>query len=282
MPINFFKFITLKDIEGPGHLKLTPSHEVEKYIEAFYVFSCHQEKGPQLLFNDGFPALIFAPRKDDFFKICINGTDCFKVEAAWVCSGVMRNIYVDYPYGVEELIVVRFKPFAFYKLFGISPGVFRNKSVLSLTELNGSESCMFIDKVYEAAGFRSRISAIESLVSSMLTNFEYPILLNETIDYINEKKGALTVQQVIKQLGSGMSYKWLERNFKSHMGISPKKYISLQRFLHAYIDFMSPEPYSLMEIAVKHGYSDHNHFLKDFKQFSGMSPGMYLSRGNRS
>ncbi|MDD6211169.1 MAG: helix-turn-helix domain-containing protein [Bacteroidales bacterium] len=72
-----------------------------------------------------------------------------------------------------------------------------------------------------------------------------------------------------------LSYKWLDRNFARHIGIRPKEYASLQRFIHAYFAFMEDKDSDLMDIAINSGYYDQNHFTKEFKKYTGLSPLIY-------
>lgn len=69
----------------------------------------------------------------------------------------------------------------------------------------------------------------------------------------------------------------LERHFKQRMGMSPKTYLRICRFnaVKARLD-QSPDC-SWQELVFSSGYYDQSHFIKEFKQFSGKTPGQYLS-----
>jgi AraC-like DNA-binding protein len=52
----------------------------------------------------------------------------------------------------------------------------------------------------------------------------------------------------------------------------------MRRFLNAYIDLDSLTSKDLLQIAVDNGYYDDNHFIKDFRRFSGVPPKTYFNR----
>ena len=69
----------------------------------------------------------------------------------------------------------------------------------------------------------------------------------------------------------------LERHFKQRMGMSPKTYLRICRFnaLKARLD-RNPTC-SWQELAFTSGYYDQSHFIKEFKLFSGKTPGEYIA-----
>jgi AraC-like DNA-binding protein len=69
----------------------------------------------------------------------------------------------------------------------------------------------------------------------------------------------------------------LERQFKQQIGISPKEYISLTRFNHAFGAISRRDgARSLMDIAWDCGYYDHPHMAADFKRRMGRAPSEFV------
>lgn len=98
--------------------------------------------------------------------------------------------------------------------------------------------------------------------------------MHTAIEYINRNKGQISVARVTHQLG--VNYKWLERNFLNHFEITPKEYIQLQRFISAYVH-LHDKSCDLHGTAIAGGYYDYNHFMKEFKDFTGKTPLEYIS-----
>lgn len=71
-----------------------------------------------------------------------------------------------------------------------------------------------------------------------------------------------------------MSERQLERRFLQRVGSPPKRYASLRRFERAAALVGSGAP--LGRIALEAGYYDQSHFVREFRRFSGMTPGDLL------
>ncbi|MCL3851853.1 MULTISPECIES: helix-turn-helix transcriptional regulator [Parabacteroides] len=97
--------------------------------------------------------------------------------------------------------------------------------------------------------------------------------MNKEADINGKQRGAVSIERLNRELG--VNYKWLERNFSEKLGITPKTYISLQRFINAYVSLLEKKE-DLTDIAVNNGYSDTNHFIKDFRKYTGQTPIQYL------
>lgn len=273
MPINHLKKI-IKSIEGnPNCERIAPSDNVKNYIEGFYIFSCDDLEEKQLVFNDGLPTIIFLPSIADRINIHNNGS-LITFQTAWINGGIMKNVYVNDLNKVESVLVVRFKPYAFYDIFNLPTHFFRNKDVASLADIRFDP--FVLNQIYSEKQNTNRIRHIESYITQIASTSKYNhSLFDSAIEYINAMKGQTTVLHVVHQIG--VNYKWLERSFLNCLGISPKEYILLQRFIFAYINFTDNKNQDLTEVALASGFYDYNHFLKEFKSYTGKTPLEYRS-----
>ena len=65
----------------------------------------------------------------------------------------------------------------------------------------------------------------------------------------------------------------LERNFKYHIGVSPKEFINQVRFRHALHVIRHKQPdEQLADVAEACGYYDHAHLTNEIKKYTGMLP----------
>jgi len=65
----------------------------------------------------------------------------------------------------------------------------------------------------------------------------------------------------------------LERQFNQQIGVSPKEFINLTRFQHAFGRIQQNQMRrSLSDIAWECGYYDHAHLTNDFKRYTGTTP----------
>jgi hypothetical protein len=64
MPINYLKKIQLGEFNEDGY-RISPATAIESIIEGFYVFSKYPDDGTHLVFNDGYPVLVFLQSAED-------------------------------------------------------------------------------------------------------------------------------------------------------------------------------------------------------------------------
>ncbi|MES2687769.1 MAG: helix-turn-helix transcriptional regulator [Pseudomonadota bacterium] len=73
---------------------------------------------------------------------------------------------------------------------------------------------------------------------------------------------------------SGYSQRQFVRLFLQAVGLTPRRYVRLQRFQKALRLMQQQEP-SLADVAFASGYSDQPHFNRDFRAFAGLRPEQY-------
>ncbi|MCD0490076.1 helix-turn-helix domain-containing protein [Pedobacter sp. MC2016-14] len=271
MPINYLKKIQLGEFNLDGY-RISPSIALEAFIEGFYVFSRDLNDHKQLIFNDGYPTIVFLQNSEDTVSITDQNTSS-TVKGAWASAGSVKNIYVNYNNPTAQLFIVRFHPTAFHQLFNVSASYFQKQPIFPLEKIAGPNNFSTAD-FFKAKSVQDKIAFVEAYAQQALKSTHTPNVLQQTLDYIHKIKGNSTVSAVSKDVG--VSYKWLERSFLRNIGLLPKEYIQLQRFIHAYLELVGNKEVDLMRIAVNTGYYDANHFLKDFKVYTGKTPMEYL------
>lgn len=274
MPINFLKNIIQQENahSGNGHwIKKTPSRACAAYIENFYLFYGIERETEHWIFNDGFPSILLFPEKENRAVMNIqNKTRILK--AGWVDAGIIKKGYVKFMEELGYILVIRFRPENFHTLFSLEPSFFRRRNIATLPEINFSPE--LLNGIFATPSVEKRIDLIEEFITSLIPADPGTGLLNSAIELINRAKGHTSVAGVVKEMR--VNYKWLERNFSKNLGINPKEYIQLQRFISAYIHLYN-RPDDLLSVAITNGYYDYNHFLKEFKDFTGKTPLDYIS-----
>lgn len=70
---------------------------------------------------------------------------------------------------------------------------------------------------------------------------------------------------------TSISSRQLERLFKIHIGMSPKKLASLIRYQNVWSEVLSQPHGNIQDLVHKYGYTDQAHLLNDFKRFHTMT-----------
>lgn len=86
--------------------------------------------------------------------------------------------------------------------------------------------------------------------------------------------------QRLRQLSDeiGYSHKHFIDLFRQRVGVTPKQYLKIMRFQRAILAIERGAFLPRHQIALESGYYDQAHFIHDFKQFSGFTPGEYMKR----
>ncbi|MEK5492407.1 helix-turn-helix domain-containing protein [Paenibacillus sp. FSL R7-0297] len=76
------------------------------------------------------------------------------------------------------------------------------------------------------------------------------------------------------ELSSGLSSRQLERLFRRHIGLPPKKVADLVRFQNAWLELYRTPLHrgGLQDIVFAYGYSHQSHFINNFRKFAGRTP----------
>lgn len=274
MPINFFKH--LAHPKDDHILRIAPPEHLKEVVEGFYVFKAGNSGERELFFNDGYPVIAFMQNRNENVKLSIDG-HTKSVGNTWVCGGVLRNIYCESELHFDDCLVIRFYAVTFFKLFDINEDCFQKNQVFDFSEIAGDGLEKVKEAYYHYSSLEERMEIIASFLSKKRSIYSYPMVLTDIQNYI-DRQGSLKVRDILDGYKVRLSYKWLERNFKKHLGISPQSYLLVRRFLNAYMDLDSFASKDLLQIAIDNGYCDDNHFIKDFRRFCGVPPKTYFNR----
>jgi AraC-like DNA-binding protein len=95
--------------------------------------------------------------------------------------------------------------------------------------------------------------------------------LQPVINDIHSSNGLLSIYELSKR--NYTTIRQLERNFKKHIGISPKEYSNIIRFQRVLgIIRSSPETRNFSDIAFDCGFYDHSHLTNEIKRKTGLLP----------
>lgn len=94
------------------------------------------------------------------------------------------------------------------------------------------------------------------------------------IDIIKQNKNILSVHQI--QEIAGFSERSLERYFQKNVGISPREYLSIERFNQLIVLQSNSKKIPLLSSALDVGYYDQSHFIRNCKKFTGLTPEKYF------
>lgn len=193
---------------------------------------------------------------------------------AFVCG--QSNTYTDViSTGNIDMISVVFQPYA-PRLFFRMPVKEVYGMNISVADLGDPLLSDLEKQITDTPDDARCIHLIENFLLKRLHSFsEYNIQrINATIREVN-----LQPQPTIHELAQTacLSDKQFNRIFTEYVGTTPKEFIRIIRLQRALYILQTQPHTSFTQLAYECGFYDQSHLIKEFKAFSGYTPGEYLA-----
>jgi len=135
------------------------------------------------------------------------------------------------------------------------------------------------DKVAECKDTESRIDIIQQyLLLQLSRNGKTDTTMRYCLDRIYATEGRISIEDLSTQ--TGLSSRHLVRKFNDRIGMSPKEFTRIIKFISALRYMQQNNSLYLTDAAYDCGYYDQAHFIRDFKEYSGLTPTEYLKQDN--
>jgi AraC-like DNA-binding protein len=114
---------------------------------------------------------------------------------------------------------------------------------------------------------------------ALLQRMNWRLELHPAVGYgLEEFSRAPHIRRVLEVTReAGLSRRRFAQLFREQVGLTPKLYCRLRRFQRALHQIASGAPVDWVDMALAGGYCDQAHFGREFRDFSGISPGAYLA-----
>jgi AraC-like DNA-binding protein len=197
----------------------------------------------------------------------------------WFMGVWTRRSLLEYPTRVR-LVGVHFKP------WGISPFVDMPATVLR-------DRWLPVDAVWQRSldRIRNQVGDVASATETLrVLEQELRSRLAEApsrgLDLVQHTGGRLETSHGAVPVGAltdaaGVSGNHLATQFKSHVGVTPKRVARIYRFARLILSVDALRPVDWSELAQTAGYFDQADFSREFKDFTGHTPTEYLALRRR-
>jgi AraC-like DNA-binding protein len=193
-------------------------------------------------------------------------------------AGQMRNFLEIEPAGRIGLIAVRFHAHGAHR-FLPAPLSAVAGALVKLEEVWGKRAGDWEEQIVLARGMAARVRIVErTLLDALRTNNRADRAVDRCLHMIEAADGEIRVAQLASELG--LCGRQLTRRFENAVGVSPKEFARVRRFLKGVRRLRASGHGTLTEIAQECGYFDQAHFNHEFREFAGMTPGEFLISPN--
>ena len=217
-------------------------------------------------------------------------------DGAWVV-GLHDRYQLATAAGERHFMVVRFTPIGAHQFLGLPLDDIANEAV-DLDRIDPALARVVMSRVGPARSWPDRFDAMESLIAERVTRATIPALVGVAWHRLLTTHGRAALGSLADELEC--SHRTLIARFRTYAGFPPKTIARLLRFNRAvrvldglsrtrghepagkpYIetaqsDDLRARPIRWADVAADCGFFDQAHFIRDFREFAGMTPDAFL------
>ncbi|TMU56559.1 helix-turn-helix domain-containing protein [Flagellimonas algicola] len=259
-------------------MQIAPSKHLSGVIKHYlFIDGVRGAKGLQQIrfFTDGNANLVFRLRET---KLALDSIE--NQESPFIVGGIRtnKNFVV---LGDFSVIIVVFQPTGLYQLTGIPSYELGQETIMGTSVLCSSITTLQaqLDSCYQP---KQQVDLLNAYFLRYIQNGIHPMdnRFSAVIRSVLNARG----QSKVGQLSRGYHYteRSLQRAFKKYLGIPPREYLRIVRF-HNFLGFLNldSDDSTLTTIGLTSGYYDQSHSIRDFKDFTSLTPNEYIAKTNR-
>ena len=171
------------------------------------------------------------------------------------------------------LFGVRFYPYSLHQLLGIPADELTNK-VYDVNTISGPNMDSLVEQILLSSRHDERIKLVCDFVTGILSDKKLDPIYT-LVRQVIQKEGLVNMREMHEQ--SRLSLRQFERRFKAVSGFTPKYYCRIIRFIGTKRKYVTGRYKTLAELAHACEYYDQSHFIREFKEFSGMQVHEYFN-----
>lgn len=265
---------------GPRRMALlvhVPPPPLSGFVELFWHYEGYDvPHAKERCLPTGTVELIVNLREDGFRVYDRRDPGRFRTLRGALVSGAYSGFFVTDTASQGSTVGVHFKPGGALPFFGLPACELRDEHV-SLEALWGTGAGELRDRLLEAPTPQARFRLLEEALLARATRplEQHPAVAFALAEFRDAPRGR-TVSDVTGRIG--LSHRRFIKLFDEEVGLTPKLFWRVRRFQEALRRAGSGRPVEWAEVALACGYFDQAHFIRDFREFSGVTPTAYLGR----
>lgn len=256
--------------------KVAPTPLLKSFVECYFIWQGEVSESLDVQSPpNGFNAMVFnyaAP-----YEAYQNNGSRVPVPKAFV-SGMFTSNYHLVLSGKIGMIGVVFRPSSLHNFFGLRMSHLVN-SRMPLGLLLQDEAEFLWSSIKAKATDEDRIHILEQFLLTRLPQAKARLsVVDEGVELIDFYKGSMSVEDVACQLK--ISRRYMEKKFLEKVGVSPKFYARIRRFVSLSKQVAYNKDFDWQDIVFKYGLHDQSHLVKEFMEFNQMNPSDYRMNHN--
>jgi AraC-like DNA-binding protein len=257
-----------------------PSEILSESVENFWLYEGYEgEHANERILPTGTLELVINLRENELrIYDADEPANCSRYSGA-VVSGAYGKGFVSDSEEEAFIIGVHFKPGGAFPFLG-PPADELVDSHVDLGDLWGGCANLLREQLCEASTAQERFQLLEAaLIERMFRPPEHHYAVSTALESL-ESQPEKGIREIAKDVG--LSQRRFAQLFKREVGMTPKLFSRVQRFQRLRASIHRHETtVDWASLAVGSGYSDQSHMIREFVEFSGISPANYLDQYRR-
>lgn len=247
-----------------NRIHFKPSKYLSNYIDRYFV--CTQSKSLPLILPGTGLELLFHLEK----PLAINNKTLSSAHT--ICP---RERLLFNKTNTVNYISVRFHSGSFRHFTNI-PHKYVINNFLTVEDIWQKEGVEFLNEIFDTNSILQKIQLIESFLLRQLNKHQLIKSINwdASIKTLYKNFNKVTLHQLANDCN--LSFRQYERVFKQNFGITPKKFQQITRLQKTVKEILLQKKTHYLYTALDNGYFDQSHFIKEFKNFTGIKPTDYF------
>lgn len=245
-----------------------PSPPLGNYVHSFWA-STFSGPHPKLRILPRGTAELVINLTEDEIRIYDAGSPprCMRFPGI-VLSGAYAGALELDPMQNSSMLGVHFRPGGAFPFFGPVIGELSNKH-LALDMLWGTFAGDLRERLCATKHSHNRFQILEAALLSRLRNAEHP-----AVSQALQIMGSIGMSQSVRAIADqvNLSQRRFIQVFTSHVGLTPKRLSRILRFQYVKGTVKQSATPDWCQAALSSGYYDQSHLIKDFQEFTGLSP----------
>jgi AraC-like DNA-binding protein len=261
------------EVGAHRYLSRSPGRALEPFISAIWYFEGAFPHHRERIIPNGEISLHVNLADDELRSY--HGDDLSELRAT---HGAALTGACAEPFGIDtaeqrSILGVSFKPGGALPFFR-PPASETVEEHVALDALWGRDGALVRERLLEADGAQAKLAVMEKILTEALVR---PLLPDACVEHaVSALERGMAVQDVVDRVGLSMST--FKRRFVTHVGLTPKRFARVRRFQRVITEVAAQRPACWASLALRHGYFDQAHLIRDFHRFAGVSPTQYGPR----
>ena len=251
-----------------------PKPPLSKFVDNFWLYEGGEiQHEIERILPTGTLELAINLRENELrFYDAHRAEDCLRFSGAIISGAHGRGLKPD---TAAVVIGVHFKPGGAFPFLGLPAGDLADTHV-DLETLLGPPAGRLRERLCEARTSAERFQLVqETLLSRLCDRVETHYAVSAALDMFAKNQVGPRVREAAKYLG--LSQRRFIQVFKAEVGMTPKLFSRIQRFQQTRTFIQQNPAPNWATLALDFGYFDQSHLIREFVEFSGVSPSDYLN-----